>query len=36
MGLDTGRISFTPDLLPSDLTGNEIYRPGKGTFEVRK
>lgn len=36
IGLDTGRISFTPDLLPSDLTGNEIYRPGKWTFEVRK
>lgn len=36
IGLDTGRISFTPDLLPSDLTGNEIYRPWAGTFEVRK
>lgn len=29
LGLDTKRISFTPDLLPSDLTGNEIYRMGK-------
>ncbi len=36
LGLDTGRVSFTPDLLPSDLTGSEIYRQGKGTFEVRK
>ncbi len=36
LGLDTGRVSFTPDLLPSDLTGNEIYRAAKGTFEVRK
>lgn len=34
--LDTKRISFTPDLLPSDLTGNEIYRPQKGEFSVRK
>jgi MoxR-like ATPase len=36
LGLDTGRVSFTPDLLPSDLTGNEIYRATKGTFEIRK
>ncbi|MCD2179432.1 AAA family ATPase [Rhizobium sp. C1] len=27
------RVQFTPDLLPSDLTGTEIYRPEKGTFE---
>lgn len=36
LGLDTGRVSFTPDLLPSDLTGSEIFRQGKWTFEVRK
>ncbi|NRH20675.1 AAA family ATPase [Candidatus Gracilibacteria bacterium] len=36
LGLDTGRISFTPDLLPSDLTGNEIYRQQKGEFTLRK
>jgi MoxR-like ATPase len=36
LGLDTGRVSFTPDLLPSDLTGSEIYRQGKWAFEVRK
>lgn len=36
LGLPTGRVSFTPDLLPSDLTGSEIYRQGKGNFEVRK
>jgi MoxR-like ATPase len=28
------RIQFTPDLLPSDVTGGEIYREGK--FEFRK
>jgi len=28
------RVQFTPDLLPSDLTGTEIYRPEKGTFEL--
>lgn len=26
------RIQFTPDLLPSDLTGTDIYRPETGTF----
>jgi MoxR-like ATPase len=36
LGLDTGRVSFTPDLLPSDLTGSEIYRQAKGAFEIRK
>ena len=29
------RIQFTPDLLPSDLTGTDIYRPEKGTFEFQ-
>jgi len=26
------RIQFTPDLLPADLTGTEIYRPQEGSF----
>lgn len=26
------RIQFTPDLLPSDITGTDIYRPEDGTF----
>jgi len=29
------RIQFTPDLLPSDLTGTEVYRPENGSFEFR-
>src|SRR3954452_23921424 len=29
------RIQFTPDLLPADLTGTQIYRPASGTFDVR-
>ena len=29
------RIQFTPDLLPADLTGTEIYRQQKGTFKFR-
>lgn len=30
------RIQFTPDLLPADLTGTEIYRPRTGDFITRK
>nr|WP_196138547.1 MoxR family ATPase [Aliikangiella sp. G2MR2-5] len=30
------RIQFTPDLLPADLTGTEIYRPQDGTFRFEK
>ena len=29
------RIQFTPDLLPSDITGSEIYLASKGEFEFR-
>ncbi len=32
---DFHRIQFTPDLLPADLTGTEIYRPQEGTFEFQ-
>ena len=28
LGLDFGRIQFTPDLLPGDLTGSLVYTPG--------
>jgi MoxR-like ATPase len=30
------RIQFTPDLLPSDITGTEIYRVQDGSFEFQK
>ncbi len=30
------RIQFTPDLLPADITGTQIYRPDTATFEVKK
>jgi MoxR-like ATPase len=33
---DFHRVQFTPDLLPADLTGTEIYRPQEGTFEFQK
>ncbi|MBY6198317.1 AAA family ATPase [Vibrio hangzhouensis] len=29
------RIQFTPDLLPSDLTGTDIYRPETGEFQFK-
>ncbi|MBK1730619.1 AAA family ATPase [Thiococcus pfennigii] len=32
---DFHRIQFTPDLLPSDLIGTDIYRHEKGDFEFR-
>jgi MoxR-like ATPase len=33
---DFHRVQFTPDLLPADLTGTEIYRPQLGTFEFQR
>ena len=33
---DFHRIQFTPDLLPADLTGTEIFRPQEGTFEFQR
>jgi MoxR-like ATPase len=33
---DFHRVQFTPDLLPADLTGTEIYRPQQGSFEFQK
>jgi len=33
---DFHRIQFTPDLLPSDLIGTDVYRPTQGEFEFRQ
>ena len=33
---DFHRLQFTPDLLPADLTGTEIYRPQDGSFVFRQ
>ena len=33
---DFKRIQFTPDLLPGDITGTEIYRPEEGTFKFQQ
>jgi MoxR-like ATPase len=32
---DFHRVQFTPDLLPADITGSDIFRPEKGTFEFQ-
>ncbi len=33
---DFHRIQFTPDLLPADLTGTEVYRPQDGSFHFQR
>lgn len=33
---DFKRIQFTPDLLPADLIGTEVYRPKTGDFSIKK
>jgi MoxR-like ATPase len=34
LGGTFARVQFTPDLVPADLVGTRIYRPGTGTFET--
>lgn len=34
--IDFSRIQFTPDMLPSDIIGTEMYQPQKGEFYVKK
>ena len=36
LGLSFGRISFTPDLLPADVTGTLVYNPKDGSFSPKK
>ena len=36
LGIEFKRIQFTPDLLPSDVTGTEIYSPKSGEFSVKQ
>ncbi len=36
LGLDSKRIQFTPDLLPSDIIGAEIYNPQNHSFSIKK
>jgi len=34
LGGTFARVQFTPDLVPSDLVGTRIYRPGEGSFDT--
>jgi MoxR-like ATPase len=34
LGGTFSRVQFTPDLVPSDLIGTRIYRPGEGAFDT--
>jgi MoxR-like ATPase len=34
LGGSFSRIQFTPDLVPSDLVGTRVYRPGEGQFDT--
>ena len=36
LDLDTRRLQFTPDLMPSDVVGQVVYRQGEGTFSFRQ
>ncbi|MEZ4479529.1 MAG: AAA family ATPase [Dehalococcoidia bacterium] len=36
LGLEWVRLQFTPDLLPADVIGTEVFRPSDGAFHVRK
>ena len=36
LAADFKRIQFTPDLLPADLIGGQVYNPQTGEFSIRK
>ncbi|BAF69514.1 AAA family ATPase [Nitratiruptor sp. SB155-2] len=36
LGLQFKRVQFTPDLLPSDIIGTEIYDPAKNEFKIKR
>lgn len=36
LAVDFGRIQFTPDLMPSDVTGTSVFNPAATRFEFRK
>ncbi len=36
LGLHFKRVQFTPDLLPSDIIGTEIYDPAKNEFKIKQ
>ena len=36
MGLDFNRVQFTPDVVPSDITGFSMYNKATGSFEYKE
>jgi MoxR-like ATPase len=36
LGLKFKRVQFTPDLLPSDIIGTQIYDPAKNEFKIKR
>jgi MoxR-like ATPase len=36
LGIKSKRVQFTPDLLPSDIIGAEIFSPKDGEFKIKK
>jgi len=36
LGLKFKRVQFTPDLLPADIIGTEIYDPSNNTFKIKR
>jgi len=36
LGLHFSRVQFTPDLLPSDIIGTQIYDPSSNSFKIKK
>jgi MoxR-like ATPase len=36
LSADFSRIQFTPDMLPGDVTGTQIFNPKEGIFSIRK
>ena len=36
LGLSFKRVQFTPDLLPSDIIGTEVYDPVKNEFKIKR
>jgi len=36
LGLEFKRVQFTPDLLPSDIIGTEIYDPSNNSFKIKQ
>ena len=36
ISLDFSRIQFTPDMLPGDITGTQVFNPKEGTYSIKR